>query len=66
MNDAEPKTSPLLAKIGWGFLVAGVVLMIGFIVPQAWLDHQAGLIGLVSIFIGVSLLRKRKDQLSNQ
>jgi hypothetical protein len=49
-------------KLGWLFIVAGILLLV---IPAlgSWLEHYVGLAGLLAIFIGVTLLKKRKDQL---
>lgn len=50
-------------KMGWILIALGVLLFVSPVFSPDWLGHYVGLAGLVSIFIGVSLLKKRKDQL---
>jgi len=48
--------------LGWAFLVLGVS---GYVLPwfYEWLGFRGGLVAFLLIFIGISLLRIRKDQL---
>lgn len=50
-------------KLGWLLIVLGIALFISPVLSPEWLGHYVGLAGLVAIFIGVSILKKRKDQL---
>jgi len=48
--------------LGWCLLLLGVS---GYILPwyYQWLEFHSGLVAFLLIFVGISLLRIRKDQL---
>ncbi len=50
-------------KLGWVLILLGVLLFISPVFSPEWLGHYVGLVGLLAIFVGVSILKKRKDQL---
>jgi len=60
---SNPSPSDWVFWLGWGLLLAGILL---YIVPlfYAVTGFYSGLFAFCLIFIGVSLLRYRKDQLN--
>ncbi len=62
-NQTISVKSKLLSVIGWFCLGFGILL---YIVPlfYEWLGHQSGLVAFILIFIGISLLKYRKDQIT--
>lgn len=54
---------PIFHFTGWFLLLCGVLL---YVVPLLydWLGFHSGLFAFALIFIGVSLLKYRKDQLN--
>jgi hypothetical protein len=53
----------LLNWLGWLILVIGVVLYI-FPIFHEQIGSYSGLVAFVVIFVGISLLKYRKDQLN--
>ena len=51
--------------LGWLLLVFGLLL---YVVPlfNDWLGHYSGLLAFALIFIGITLLKYRKDQLNKE
>ena len=56
---------PIVNILGWIFVVVGLALMVGLL-ADAVFGHYGGMVGLLLLFTGVSILKKRKDQLRNQ
>jgi uncharacterized membrane protein HdeD (DUF308 family) len=59
----DNEDTAMKTNLGWLMIVLGIVLFVSPIVTPEWFGHYVGLVGLLSIFVGVSLLKKRKDQL---
>ncbi|MGX5175348.1 hypothetical protein ACUR5C_15115 [Aliikangiella sp. IMCC44653] len=57
------KKHKLTLVAGWACLLFGVLMYI-FPIFYNSLGHQSGLVAFVLIFIGISLLKYRKDQLN--
>jgi amino acid transporter len=57
------KKNQLTLITGWFCLLFGVLMYI-FPIFYTLLGHQSGLVAFVLIFIGISLLKYRKDQVN--
>ncbi len=52
-----------MKRLGWLFIVVGLLFLISPFVWNQILGHNSGLLGLLLVFVGITLLKKRKDQL---
>ncbi|WP_196140045.1 hypothetical protein [Aliikangiella sp. G2MR2-5] len=57
------KNQPWIARLGWLILLIGLVL---YIVPLFYeqIGFYSGLLAFALIFIGITLLKLRKDQIN--
>ena len=63
MTDKARQKSLFASIAGWVCLLSGVFL---YVTPvfYDWLGFHSGLVAFILVFIGVSLLKFRKDQLN--